>query len=137
WIMEGFTSYFDNLILRRTGMVNERAYLQLLTTDFDAVENKPGNEIQPVALASQDTWIKYYRPDENSGNSSISYYNKGALLALLMDVKIIAETKGKHNMDDVMKAAYQEFYVEKQRGFEEHELEALIERVTGVSVAEI
>lgn len=137
WIMEGFTSYFDNLILHRTGMVNERAYLQLLTTDFDAVENKPGNEIQPVALASQDTWIKYYRPDENSGNSSISYYNKGALLAMLMDVKIIAETKGKHNIDDVMKAAYQEFYVEKQRGFEEHELEALIKRVTGISVAEI
>lgn len=137
WIMEGFTSYYDNLILRRTGLVDERAYLQLLTIDFDAVENKPGNQVQPVALASQDTWIKYYRPDENSGNSSISYYNKGALLAMLMDVKIIAETQGKHNFDEVMRAAYQEFYVEKQRGFTENELEELVEKVTGVSVAEI
>lgn len=137
WIMEGFTSYYDNLILRRTGLADERSYLQLLANDFDAVENKPGNLVQPVALASQDTWIKYYRPDENSANSSISYYNKGALLAMLMDVKIIAETGGNHNFDDVMRAAYQEFYVEKQRGFEEKELEALVEKVTGVSVSEI
>lgn len=137
WIMEGFTSYYDNLILRRTGLVDERAYLQLLQSDFDAVENKPGNKVQPVALASMDAWIKYYRPDENSNNTSISYYNKGALLAMLMDVKIIAETKGKYNLDHVLKAAYEEFYVKKQRGFEEPEFEAIIKKVTGIDVSEI
>lgn len=137
WIMEGFTSYYDNLIMKRTGFIDEQAYFTYLATDFDAVENRGGNLVQPVALASLDAWIKYYRPDENSANTSVSYYNKGALLALLMDLKIIAETKGKHSLDDVMKAAYEEFYVQKQRGFEEHELESLIERVTGVSVAEI
>lgn len=137
WIMEGFTSYYDNLIMRRTGFMNERAYMQMLETDFNAVENKGGNDVQPVALASMDAWIKYYRPDENSSNSSVSYYNKGALLAMLMDLKIIAETKGEFSLDEVLREAYQEFYVEKQRGFEEHELEALIERVTGVSVSEI
>lgn len=137
WIMEGFTSYYDNLIMKRTGFIDDQAYFTYLATDFDAVENRAGNLVQPVALASRDAWIKYYRPDENSANTSVSYYNKGALLALMMDLKIIAETKGKHSLDDVMKAAYQEFYVQKQRGFEEHELESLIKRVTGVSVAEI
>lgn len=137
WIMEGFTSYYDNLIMRRTGFMNERAYMQMLEIDFDAVENKGGNDVQPVALASMDAWIKYYRPDENSSNSSVSYYNKGALLAMLMDLKIIAKTQGKYSLDDVLREAYQEFYVEKKRGFEEHELEALIERVTGISVSEI
>lgn len=137
WIMEGFTSYFDNLILRRTGYLDERGYLQMLIGDFNAVENRSGNDVQPVALASWDAWIKYYRPDENSINSSVSYYNKGALLAMLMDLKIIAETNGQYSLDDVLKEAYQEFYVRKQRGFEEHELEALIEKVTNVSVSEI
>src|SRR5690606_6394984 len=89
------------------------------------------------ALASHDAWIKYYRQDENSGNSSVSYYNKGALLAMLMDVKILAETNGRYRLDDVLRAAYQEFYLEKERGFEESEFEELIERVTGVSVSEI
>ena len=109
----------------------------MLIGDFNAVENRSGNDVQPVALASWDAWIKYYRPDENSINSSVSYYNKGALLAMLMDLKIIAETNGQYSLDDVLKEAYQEFYVRKQRGFEEHELEALIERVTNVSVSEI
>lgn len=137
WIMEGFTSYYDNLILRRAGIYSETGYLTTLGTDFDAVENKPGNSVQPVALASMDAWIKYYRPDENSNNTSISYYNKGALLALLMDIKIIAETNGQKRLDDAIKAAYEEFYVKKGRGFEEHELEELIEKTTGVSVSEI
>ncbi len=137
WIMEGFTSYYDNHLLLRTGLVGEAAYLQLLGLDFNAVENRPGNLIQPVAEASFDAWIKYYRPDENSPNSTVSYYNKGALLSLAMDAKIIANTDGKKSLDDVLKAAYEHFYINLDRGFEEAELEELIEEVTGVSVAEI
>lgn len=137
WIMEGFTSYYDNLILRRTGFYNEIGYLAALGSDFNAVENKAGNDVQPVALASIDAWIKYYRPDENSDNTSVSYYNKGALLAMLMDVKIIAESKGTKRLDDAVKAAYEEFYVKLNRGFREPEFEALIEKTTGVSVKEI
>lgn len=137
WIMEGFTSYYDNHILLRTGLVTEAGYLQLLDSDFNAVENRPGNQIQPVAEASFDAWVKYYRPDENSPNATVSYYNKGALLSLLMDAKIIAETKGEKSLDDVLKAAYEHFYVNLGRGFREAELEELIEEVTGVSVSEI
>ncbi|SFB84411.1 Predicted metalloprotease, contains C-terminal PDZ domain [Parapedobacter composti] len=137
WIMEGFTAYYDNLILRRCGFLSENAYLQALAGDVNTVENRAGNRIQPVALASFDAWIKYYRPDENSANTSVSYYNKGALLAMMLDLKILAATQGQKRLDDVLKAAYEEFYVKKQRGFEEHELQALIEDIAGVSVADI
>lgn len=137
WIMEGFTSYYDNHILLRAGLVGEADYLQLLNIDFNVVENRAGNAIQPVAEASFDAWIKYYRPDENSPNSTVSYYNKGALLSMLMDAKIIAETDGNKSLDDVLKAAYEHFHINLGRGFTEAELEELIETVTGVSVAEI
>ncbi|WP_188507190.1 M61 family metallopeptidase [Parapedobacter pyrenivorans] len=137
WIMEGFTAYFDNLLLRRCDFLNESNYLQALSTDINTVENRAGNKVQPVALASFDAWIKYYRPDENSANTSVSYYNKGALLAMLLDLKILAATQGQKRLDDVLKMAYNEFYVKKQRGFEEHELQSLIEQVAGVPVADI
>lgn len=137
WIMEGFTAYYDNLLLRRCGFLNENSYLQALTNDINAVENRYGNQVQSAALASFDAWIKYYRPDENSANTSVSYYNKGALLAMLLDLKILAATQGEKRLDDVLKAAYEKFYVNEQRGFEEQEFQALIEQVAGTSVADI
>lgn len=137
WIMEGFTAYFDNLLLRRCGFLNENNYLQALSADINTVENRAGNQIQSAALASFDAWIKYYRPDENSANTSISYYNKGALLAMMLDLKILAATEGKQRLDDVLKAAYETFYVQKKRGFEERELQTLIEQIAGTSVADI
>lgn len=137
WIMEGFTAYYDNLLLRRCDFLNETGYLQALASDVSTVENRPGNNVQPVTLASFDAWIKYYRPDENSANTSVSYYNKGALLAMLLDVKILAATKGEKRLDDVLKAAYDKFYVRAQRGFEIPEFQALIEEIAGTSVADI
>lgn len=137
WIMEGFTAYYDNLLLRRCGFLNENSYLQALSSDINTIENRAGNQIQSAASASFDAWIKYYRPDENSANTSISYYNKGALLAMMLDLKILAETQGEKRLDDVLKTAYETFYVQKKRGFEEHEFQALIEQVTGVSVGDI
>lgn len=137
WIMEGFTAYYDNLLLRRCGFLNENNYLQALSNDINTIENRAGNQVQSAASASFDAWIKYYRPDENSANTSISYYNKGALLAMMLDLKILAETRGEKRLDDVLKAAYETFYIQKKRGFEEHEFHALIEQVTGVSVADI
>lgn len=137
WIMEGFTAYFDNLLLRRCGFLNEANYLQALSNDINTIENRAGNQIQSAASASFDAWIKYYRPDENSANTSISYYNKGALLAMMLDLKILAATNGEKRLDDVLKAAYQTFYVDKKRGFEEHEFQKLIEQVAGTSVADI
>ena len=137
WIMEGFTAYFDNLLLRRCGFLTETSYLQALSSDINTIENRPGNQVQSAASASFDAWIKYYRPDENSANTSISYYNKGALLAMMLDLKLLAGTNGEKRLDDVLKAAYETFYVQKKRGFEELELQTLIEQVTGISVADI
>src|SRR5690606_11474992 len=108
-----------------------------LANDVSAVENRPGNKLQPVALASFDAWIKYYRPDENSANTGVSYYNKGALMAMLLDLKILAATQGEKRLDDVLRAAYEKFYVDEKRGFEAGEFQALIEQVAGTSVADI
>lgn len=137
WVIEGFTSYYDNLIVRRCGFFDEDEYLQALAIDFNTVYNRPGHTLQSAAAASFDTWIKHYRPDENSHNVSISYYNKGAMHAAALDIKIIAETNGKKRLDDVLRAAYQKFYLIENRGFEEDELLTLAEEVTGVSLKEI
>src|SRR5690606_19125641 len=132
WIMEGFTSYYDNLIIRRCGFFSVEEYLDMLANDFNQVYNRPGYRIQSAALASYDAWIKHYRPDENTANTSISYYNKGAMLAVALDLCILAETQGTKRLDDVLRAAYTFFYKEKGRGFEEREFQRLAEQVTGV-----
>lgn len=137
WIMEGFTSYFDNLVLRRAGIYDEVEYLQQLANDFNLVYNRPGYALQSAAAASFDTWIKQYRPDENSQNVSISYYNKGAMLAVAMDIHILAKSGGEKRLDHALRAAYEKFYLIEGRGFEENELEELIRQVTGVDVSEI
>ena len=137
WIMEGFTSYYDNLIVRRCGFFSVEEYLHMLANEFNLVYNRPGYQLQSAAQASFDTWIKQYRPDENSANTSISYYNKGAMLATALDLHILAETEGEKRLDDVIRAAYQVFYKEKQRGFDEDEFQQLAEEVTGVDLSTI
>ena len=137
WMMEGFTAYYDNMLLRRTGFLSENAYLQALVSDINAVENRAGNQIQSAEQASFDAWIKYYRPDENSANTSVSYYSKGALLAMLLDLHILNATNGEKRLDDVLRTAYETFYVKEQRGFRQHEFQELMEKVAGVSVEEI
>lgn len=137
WIMEGITSYYDNLIIRRCDFYDEQEYLHQLAIDFNTIYNRPGYALQSAAQASYDTWIKQYRPDENSQNVSISYYNKGALHSLAIDLKILAYTKGESRLDDVLRRAYEQFYLIENRGFEENELLELAEALTGVSLKEI
>ncbi len=137
WIMEGFTAYYDNLIMRRCEFTSEEEYLQFLAAEFNTVYNRPGYELQSVGMSSFDTWIKQYRPDENSLNTSISYYNKGAMLACAMDIDIISGTAGEKSLDDVLKAAYQKFYQEEDRGFEEFEFKDLAEKITGIDLSNI
>lgn len=129
WIMEGFTSYYDNLILRRAGILTEDEYLNVLNKDFNAVLPRPGAKIQSAEMSSFDTWIKHYRQDENAINSQVSYYNKGALLACAMDLNIISNTDGKKRLDDVLKEAYSHFYLNLKRGFTLDEFKHLAEKV--------
>src|SRR4029079_17200232 len=89
WIAEGFTAYYDNLILRRAGFYSIDRYLEVISQDFNTIENQPGNQVQSASESSFDAWIKFYRPNENSKNSTISYYGKGSLIAMVMDLEIL------------------------------------------------
>ena len=100
WFFEGFTSYYDDLFLRRAGLLDDAGYLQLLTNNVLALGLNPGAQVQSVAQASFDAWVKYYRHDENTPNATVSYYTKGALVALCFDLRLRAEGPG--SLDAVM-----------------------------------
>lgn len=137
WISEGFTAYYDNLMLRRGGFYDEASYLKVLISDIETVENRGGNLVQPLSLSSFDAWIKQYRPDENSINTMVSYYNKGALIAMLIDLKTLHATKGAKRLDDIMKSMYDEYYLNLGRGFTDQEFKEMAEKVAGVTMNDI
>ena len=105
WFFEGFTSYYDDLLLRRSGLIDHATYLRLITKTINQVLQTPGRHVQSVAQASFDAWVKYYRQDENTPNSTVSYYTKGALVALCLDLALRRE--GRTTLDDVMRALWQ------------------------------
>lgn len=131
WVMEGFTSYYDELLLCRADFYTKDQYLKTLFGTINSVENQPGNKIQPVAHASFDAWIKLYHPNENSNNSTISYYSKGQLVGAVIDAMIISSTKGKKSLDDFMKLLYDKYYVKAKRGFKEEEFKKDLEDFLG------
>jgi predicted metalloprotease with PDZ domain len=104
WFFEGFTSYYDDLLLRRAGVIDDAAYLKLLNKTINQVLQTPGREVQAVAQASFDAWVKYYRQDENTANATVSYYTKGALVALCFDLTLRAE--GRTTLDEVMRGLW-------------------------------
>ncbi len=104
WFFEGFTSYYDDLFLQRAGLIDEATYLQLLAKTVNQVLQTPGRLVQSVAQASFDAWTKYYRVNENTPNATVSYYTKGALVALCLDLTLRAE--GHTTLDDVMRALW-------------------------------
>jgi predicted metalloprotease with PDZ domain len=136
WLFEGFTSYYDDLMLVRSGIVSEATYFKLLAKTVGSVLRGSGRTKQSVADSSFDAWSKYYRQDENAANAIISYYTKGSLIALAFDLAIRAKTAGATSLDDVMLALWQrygrDFYPSVGRGVTEAEVEALFEEVSGV-----
>jgi predicted metalloprotease with PDZ domain len=139
WLFEGFTSYYDDLILLRSGLIDEDAYLKLIAKTINGVLRGSGRLKQSVADSSFDAWTKYYRQDENAPNAVVSYYTKGSLVALLLDLTIRKETKGRKSLDDVMRALWRrygrDFYSlgsKAGRGVTEAEVEALFDEVTGL-----
>ena len=104
WFFEGFTSYYDDLLLRRAGLIDDAGYLKLLNKTINQVLQTPGREVQAAAQASFDAWVKYYRQDENTANATVSYYTKGSLVALCFDLLLRAE--GHTTLDDVMRALW-------------------------------
>ena len=105
WFFEGFTSYYDDLLLLRGGLIDAPRYLKLVAKTASGVLALPGRKVQSVAQASFDAWVKYYRGDENTPNSTISYYTKGSLVALALDLSLRAGSpaRGGASLDAVMR----------------------------------
>ncbi len=130
WIAEGFTDYYAELQVHRAGLSTRDEYLEGLSNAIEALQTTPGRLVQSAEMASFDAWIKYYRPDENSPNTSISYYTKGTVLAFLLDAKLRKGTS--KSLDDVMRAEYERFSGAK--GYTPEEFRAEAERVTGLNL---
>jgi predicted metalloprotease with PDZ domain len=133
WVAEGITDYYGSLALRRAGLLSEEDYLGSLSSMIEAVQTKPGRLEMSVEDASFDAWIKYYRQDENSINSQISYYDKGHLLGLLLDLEIRKRSGGAKSLDDVMRYLYTEFY-KKNRNYTPEDFQRAAERMAGGSL---
>jgi predicted metalloprotease with PDZ domain len=138
WLFEGFTSYYDDLMLVRSGIIKEPAYFKMLSKTIASVLRGSGRTKQSVADSSFDAWGKYYRQDENAPNAIVSYYTKGSLIALAFDLTIRAKTGGKRSLDDVMQALWQrfgrDFYAGAGRGVTDAEVEALFDEVSGLKL---
>ena len=133
WVFEGFTSYYDDLALLRAGLISAQDYLALIAKTETAVERGAGRHKQSVAESSFDAWTKYYRQDENSPNAIVSYYQKGALVALGLDLTIRAKTGGERSLDDVMRHLWQH-YGDDSAGVPEGAMPAIIQAATGVDL---
>ncbi|RSK41123.1 M61 family metallopeptidase [Hymenobacter perfusus] len=131
WVSEGGTEYFSNLIVQRAGFLTPEQYLGDLSNGINRVENTPGNKQQSAAESSFDAWIKYYRPNENSSNTGISYYDKGEVIGAVLDLMIIQETKGQKHLDDVMRYLYDQYYKKQGRGFTDEEYQDAVAKVAG------
>jgi predicted metalloprotease with PDZ domain len=106
WIAEGFTDYYADIIVKRAGLSTRDAYLEALSNQIESVQTTPGRLVTAVEMASYDAWVKQYRPDENTVNTSVNYYPKGAVIAFLLDARIRRATSGKRSLDDGMRLAY-------------------------------
>lgn len=138
WLFEGFTSYYDDLMLVRAKTITEADYFGMLGKAVGGVLRGSGRLKQSVAESSFDAWIKYYRQDENSPNAIVSYYQKGSLVALAFDLAIRARTEHRKSLDDVMRLLWQrygrDFYRGKAMGVDEADVPALIAEATGVEL---
>ncbi|WP_428622213.1 M61 family metallopeptidase [Sedimenticola sp.] len=133
WFFEGVTSYYDDLALVRSGCIEQSSYLELLAKTVTRVYRGDGRLKQSVAESSFDAWTKFYKQDENAPNAIVSYYTKGALIALLLDQIIRRESKGSQSLDDVMRALWDQ-YGRRDVGLRESEIEQVIETVSGINL---
>jgi predicted metalloprotease with PDZ domain len=133
WIFEGFTSYYDDLMLLRAGVIDAASYLELLAQAVTRHLRTPARAVQSVASSSFDAWIKYYRQDENSPNAVVSYYVKGSLVALVLDLKLRRDSGS--SLDDVMRAAWTR-YGRTGTGVPEGGMEALAAEISGIDLCD-
>jgi predicted metalloprotease with PDZ domain len=131
WVMEGFTSYYDELLLVRAGYMTPTEYVKKLQSTINYVEGSVGSRVQSVAHSSFDAWIKGYRPNENSANTGMTYYSRGAMLGAYLDAQIVSESKGKKCLDNFMQVLYNDYYLKQNRGFTDAEFQKSLEQFMG------
>ncbi len=135
WVFEGITSYYDDLLLLRSGLISVESYLELLGKTVTRVQRARGRLLQSLEESSYDAWTKLYKPNENSSNAGISYYTKGSLVALALDLTIRQEGNGQYSLDDVMRECWR-LYGQSGKGMPECGIEAIAEAVTGLSLGD-
>jgi predicted metalloprotease with PDZ domain len=129
--MEGFTSYYDELIMQRIGLVSPEEFVSKIQSTVNYVEGTVGSRVQSLAHSSFDAWIKGYRPNENSSNTTMTYYSRGQVIAAIFDVMIIAKYAGKKGLDDFMRHVYTKYAKELNRGITDQEFKKELEDFLG------
>lgn len=137
WMSEGFTVYYEALILNRAGLFSRDDVLRQLESSIADYENIPGRLFQSAAASSFDTWLQSFLRTGNAANTTISYYDKGAALGLLLDLAIRNASKNARSLDDVMRTLYRGFLRDRRRGFTDKEFRRACEEAAGVSLAEV
>jgi predicted metalloprotease with PDZ domain len=135
WVAEGITTYYETLLVRRGGLLSDRQYLQLTASEIQKLQQTPGRLLQSLEESSFDAWVEYYRQDENTVNSAISYYDKGAIVGLLLDLEIRRRSNGARSLDDVMRALYNDFF-KQNRNYTPADFQRTAERAAGGSLEE-
>ncbi len=135
WIAEGVTSYYDDLIIRRAGLYSVEGYLDSFADNISLMKSLPGSRHQSAEEASFDTWVKFYKPNENSPNVTSSYYTQGAVIGWMLDMTI--RNAGRGSLDDVMKMVYTNTFQKEGRGYTDEEFEAACVAVGGQAVIEV
>src|SRR5687768_1548900 len=133
WVAEGMTSYYEGILLRRAGIISEREFLDGKASMIEQLQARPGRFETSLEEASMDAWIKYYRQDENSVNNQISYYDKGDIVSMMLDVTIRTASNGAKSMDDVLRHLYDEFY-KKGRNYTPEDFQKVSEMMAGRSL---
>jgi predicted metalloprotease with PDZ domain len=137
WFSEGVTVYYEFILLNRAGLMTRDEVLGRLGSTIADYENAPGRRLQPATLSSFDTWTGFFGRNEHAANTSISYYDIGCGLGLLLDLEIREASKDRSSLDDVMRTLYRTYYKEKKRGFTDREFREVCERAAGVPLGEI
>lgn len=141
WVFEGFTSYYDELMLWRSGLIDQKTFLERQAHVISLVQRTGGRLKQSTTESSFDTWTRFYKQDENSPNALVSYYSKGALVALALDLYIQYHSQKQHSLDDVMRLMWtrygRDFYRGKPIGLAEDVMPSLILEATGVDTRDL
>lgn len=137
WVSEGFTVYYEYIIMIKAGLLDSNSALKYITESIKRYENIEGNKHMTLARSSFDIWLNFFNNETNAKQTTISYYNKGPIIGFLLDLEIRNNTQNKKSLDDVMRFLYNEYYEKKQRGFTEAEFWQTSEQIAGKSLEEI